>query len=61
MFDAEAESETRDDLSGKFKSPSQLSVMRDKMSTTENAKAISRKNILGSSVLTSKNARNSSF
>jgi hypothetical protein len=58
MFDGEP----HDDLSANMKSPSQLSIMRDKMSVTDNLKAVSRKNILTSSVLTAKNnARSSAF
>ena len=58
MFDGEA----NDDTSANLKSPSQLSIMRDKMSVTDNLKAVSRKNILSSSVLSAKNnARNSAF
>jgi hypothetical protein len=58
MFDGEA----NDDTSANLKSPSQLSIMRDKMSVTDNLKAVSRKNILSNSVLSAKNnARNSAF
>jgi hypothetical protein len=58
MFDGEA----NDDTSAHLKSPSQLSIMRDKMSVTDNLKAVSRKNILSNSVLSAKNnARNSAF
>jgi hypothetical protein len=58
MFDGEVQ----DTENPSFKSPSQLSIMRDKMSVTDNTKAVSRKSILESSVLTTKSkARNTSF